>query len=94
MLRESQKTWEWVSETGAQVLRWTDEQLRAIWKEVQRYTDLSLEMMRQIGWVQVLVDLGIAAATVVEVFAIGIALVAAGIPAAIVAGLLVIIRLC
>ncbi len=49
--------------------------------------------MRQIGRAQVLVDLGIAAATVVVVFAIGIALVAAGIPAAIVAGLLVIIRL-
>lgn len=91
--RESHKAWEWVSETGAQVLRWTDEQLRAIWKEVQRYTDLSLEMLRQIDWVQVLIDLGIAAATVVVAFAIGTALVAAGIPAAIVAGLLVIIRL-
>ncbi|MGY2290875.1 VRR-NUC domain-containing protein [Pseudomonas sp. SDO528_S397] len=91
--RESQRAWEWVSETGAQVLRWTDEQLRAIWKEVQRYTDLSLEVLGQIDWVQVLIDLGIAAATVVVAFAIGTALVAAGMPAAIVAGLLVIIRL-
>ncbi|WP_240996617.1 hypothetical protein [Pseudomonas viridiflava] len=52
-----------------------------------------MEMMRQIDWVQVLIDLGIAAATDVVAFAIGTALVAAGIPAAIVAGLLVIIRL-
>lgn len=91
--RESQKAWEWVSETGAQVLRWTDEQLRAIWREVQRYTDLTLEMLRQIDWVQVLIDVGIAVATVVVAFLIAGAAVAAGIPATIVAGLLVIIRL-
>ncbi|WP_448091622.1 VRR-NUC domain-containing protein [Pseudomonas lini] len=91
--RESQKAWEWVSETGAKVIRWTDEQLRAIWKEVQRYTDITLDMLRKIDWVQVLIDLGIAVATVVIAFAIGAACVAAGIPAAIVAGLLVIVRL-
>jgi hypothetical protein len=91
--RESQKAWEWISETGAQVIRWTDEQLRAIWKEVQRYTDITLDMVRQIDWVQVLIDLGIAVATVVIAFAIGAAFMAAGIPAAIVAGLLVIVRL-
>lgn len=91
--RESQKTWEWVSESGAQVVRWTDEQLRAIWHEVQRYTDLTLEMLRQIDWVQVLIDLGIAVATVVVAFFIAEALVALSIPAAIVAGLLVIVRL-
>lgn len=91
--RESQKAWEWVSETGAQVIRWTDEQLRAIWKEVQRYTDITLDMLRSIDWVQVLIELGIAVATVVIAFAIGAAVVAAGIPASIVAGLLVIVRL-
>ncbi|WP_458368516.1 VRR-NUC domain-containing protein [Pseudomonas mandelii] len=91
--RESQKAWEWVSETGAQVMRWTDEQLRAIWKEVQRYTDITLDALRQVDWVQVLIDVGIVAATVVVAFAIGAAVVAAGIPATIVAGLLVIVRL-
>lgn len=91
--RESQKAWEWVSETGAKVIRWTDEQLRAIWKEVQRYTDITLDMLRKIDWVQVLIELGVAVATVVIAFAIGAACVAAGIPAAIVAGLLVIVRL-
>jgi VRR-NUC domain len=91
--RESQKAWEWISETGTQVMRWTDDQLRAIWKEVQRCTDISIDVLRQIDWVQVLIDLGIAAATVVVAFAIGAAVVAAGIPAAIVAGLLVIVRL-
>jgi hypothetical protein len=74
-------------------MRWTDEQLRAIWKEVQRYTDITLDALRQVDWVQVLIDVGIVAATVVVAFAIGAAVVAAGIPAAIVAGLLVIVRL-
>ena len=91
--RESQKAWEWVSETGAQVIRWTDEQLRAIWKEVQRYTDITLDVLREIDWVQVLIDVGIVVATVVVAIAVGAAVVAAGIPASIVAGLLVIVRL-
>lgn len=85
--------WEWVSETGAQVLRWTDEQLRAIWAEVQRYTDLTLEMLRDIDWMQVLINVGIAVGTVVVAFVIAGALVAAGVPTAIVSGLLVLVRL-
>lgn len=91
--RESQKAWEWVSETGGQVIRWTDEQLRSIWKEIQRYMDTTLDMLQEMDWVQVLIDLGIAVATVVIVFAIGTVFVTAGIPATIVAGLLVIVRL-
>lgn len=85
--------WEWVSETGAQVLRWTDEQLRAIWAEVQRYTDLTLEMLRDIDWMQVLINVGIAVGTVVVAFVIAGALVSAGVPATIVSGLLVLLRL-
>ena len=91
--RESQKAWEWVSETGGQIIRWTDEQLRAIWQEVQRYTDLTLDMLRQIDWVQVLIDIGIVVATVVVTILIAEALVALSIPAAIVAGLLAIVHL-
>lgn len=90
---ESQKVWEWVSETGSQVLRWTDEQLRSIWQQVQHYTDLTLEMLRQIDWVQVLIDTGIVVATVVVAFVIAGAAITAGIPAALMAGLLVLIRL-
>jgi hypothetical protein len=85
--------WEWVSETGAQVLRWTDEQLRAIWAEVQRYTDLTLDMLGKIDWVQVLIDVGLVVGTVVVAFVIAGALVTAGVPAAIVSGLLVLVRL-
>lgn len=91
--RETQKTWEWVSETSGQILSWTDEQLRMMWQEVQRYTDLTLEMLKEINWAQVLIDLGIAVATVVVVIGIGAALVSMGIPAALVSGFLLLIRL-
>ncbi|MBP5942952.1 MULTISPECIES: VRR-NUC domain-containing protein [unclassified Pseudomonas] len=90
---EAQKTWQWLSEKGGKVLSWTDDQLRAIWMEVQRYTDLTLEMLKEINWAQVLVDLGIAVATVVVVVAIGAGLVSLGIPAALVSGFLLLIRL-
>jgi len=91
--RESQKAWEWVSETGAQVIRWTDEQLRAVWKEIQHFTDMNLDMLRRVDWVQILIDLGILAVEVVIVFAIGAVVVAMGIPATLLTGLLVIVRL-
>ncbi|MBF6031679.1 VRR-NUC domain-containing protein [Pseudomonas sp. P155] len=90
---ESQNTWQWLSEKGGQILSWTDDQLRAIWLEVQRYTDVTLEMLKKINWVQVLIDLGIAAATVVVVVAIGAGLVSLGIPAALVSGFLLLVRL-
>lgn len=91
--RESKKAWEWVSETGAQVISWTDAQLRAAWKEIQHYTDLTVDMLKEIDWMQVLIGVGTVVATVVVAFAIGAALVAAGVPAAIVAAILVIVRL-
>ncbi|KHA70480.1 nuclease [Pseudomonas chlororaphis] len=91
--RESQKAWEWVSESGGQILRWTDDQLRAMWQEVQKYTDLTLEALKNVDWVQVLIDLGKAAATAVVLIVIGELIVAAAIPATVMAALLVIVRL-
>lgn len=91
--QESQKSWEWVSETGVQVIEWTDEHLRSVWGQIQQYTDLTIDNLNRLEWIQILIDLGLAAATVVIVFAVGAALVTAGIPATIVAGLLVIVRL-
>lgn len=60
---------------------------------MQRYTDLTLEMLRDIDWMQVLINVGIAVGTVVVAFVIAGALVSAGVPATIVSGLLVLLRL-
>lgn len=91
--RESQKAWEWVSETGGKILRWTDDQLRAIWQEVQRYTDLTVEALREVNWVQLLMNLGKIVATAVVIIVIGELIVAAAIPAALLTGLLAIIEI-
>ncbi len=91
--RESQKAWEWVSETGGQILRWTDDQLRVIWQEVQLYTDLTLEALREVDWVQLLMDIGKAVATAVVIIVIGELIVAAAIPASLLTGFLVIIEI-
>ncbi|MFJ7797757.1 VRR-NUC domain-containing protein [Pseudomonas sp. NPDC096950] len=91
--RESQKAWEWVSETGGKILRWTDDQLRAIWQEVQRYTDLTLEALREVNWVQLLMNIGKIVATAVVIIVIGELIVAAAIPAALLTGLLAIIEI-
>jgi len=88
---ESQKAWEWISETGGIVLRWTDDQLRATWAEVQRYTDLTLEALREVNWVQLLMDIGKVVATAIVIIVIGELIVAAAIPASLLAGLLAII---
>lgn len=85
--------WVWIDETGKTLVRWTDERLRALWREVQHYTDLTLEMLDKVDWVQVLVDVGMAVGTVVIAFVVAGALVTAGIPAALVSGLLVLVRL-
>ncbi|HEC50551.1 hypothetical protein LCGC14_0443300 [marine sediment metagenome] len=85
--------WEWVSETGAEVFRWTDEQLQAIWREVQYHTDLTIEMLREIDWVQVLINVGVVVGTVVIAVLVAGVLVSAGVPAVIVAGLMVLVRL-
>ncbi|MBH3361535.1 VRR-NUC domain-containing protein [Pseudomonas sp. URMO17WK12:I11] len=91
--QEAGKAWEWLSESTGEVLRWTDEQLREMWKQVQLYTDLTLEMLKEIDWVQVLADIGITVGTVVVIIAIGAGLVAAGVPAAIVSALVILVRL-
>ncbi len=85
--------WEWLSESGAQVVRWSDEQLRAAWAEVQRDTDLTIEMLAKVEWAQVLLTVGVAVGTVVVTLLVGGVLVAAGVPASILAGLLVLVRL-
>lgn len=78
---------------GGQIIRWTDDQLRIIWQEIQRYTELTLECLREVNWVQLLMDIGKAVATAVVIIVIGELIVAAAIPAALLTGLLAIIEI-
>lgn len=50
--------WNYVNEQGQRIASWSTAQLQAAWKEIQRYTDLTLDTLRQIDWTQVLLDIG------------------------------------
>ncbi|MFJ2478721.1 VRR-NUC domain-containing protein [Pseudomonas sp. NPDC087598] len=89
---ESQKAWEWVGEAGGEVMRWTDDQIREIWSEIQKYTDLTLEALREVDWVHWLVFVGSAVATAIVIIVVGEVVVALGIPASLIAGLMMIIK--
>ncbi len=91
--QQASDAWVWVSETGKQFASWTSEQLRAAWQEIQRVTDMTLEMLRQVDWAQILLDLAKAVGVVLICIGIGALVVTCAIPEALVAAFLLIIRL-
>lgn len=91
--QQANDAWVWVSDTGKQCAAWTSEQLRAAWREIQRVTDLTLEILKQIDWVQILLDLVITAGVILVTIGIGALLVTLAIPEALVAAFLLIINL-
>ncbi len=87
------QAWQWVSRTGRNVASWTDEQLRAAWKGIQQATDMTLEMLQQVDWVQVLTNVAMTVGVVLVVVGVGALVVTLGIPEALVAAFLLIVRL-
>ncbi|EIK93114.1 VRR-NUC domain-containing protein [Pseudomonas sp. M47T1] len=95
---EIQGNWTWITEEGVQITQWTDEQLKAAWKEIQRYTDLTTDMLKEVNWTQVMMDPGTKYALAIVVISIGAVVVGAtlvtvGIPATLLAPLIVILRI-
>jgi len=86
-------TWQWVSKTGKKISFWTDEQLRAAWAGIQKATDLTLETLKQIDWVQVLTSVAKTVGVILVAIGIGAVVVTLGIPEALVAAFLLIVRL-
>jgi len=72
---------------------WTDEQLRAAWSAIQKATDMTLEMLKQVDWVQVLTDVAITVGVVLVAVGVGVLVVTLGIPEALLAAFLLIARL-
>lgn len=92
--QEAGKAWEWVSESTGEVMRWTDEQVREMWKEVQKYTDLSLEMLKEITWVQWLgIIAGGVALVVIALNASTVVAFVAAIPASLIFALASLVRM-
>ncbi|MCX8967161.1 VRR-NUC domain-containing protein [Erwinia psidii] len=90
---QGSQAWRWVSQTGRAVASWTDEQLRAAWLKIQKATDMTLDMLRQVDWVQVLTDVAITVGVVLVAVGVGVLVVTLGIPEALLAAFLLIVRL-
>ncbi|QMR43059.1 VRR-NUC domain-containing protein [Klebsiella aerogenes] len=90
---QGHQAWRWVSQTGRAAASWTDEQLRAAWFKIQKATDMTLEMLKQVDWVQVLTDVAVTVGVVLVTAGVGALVVTLGVPEALLAAFLLIIRL-
>jgi hypothetical protein len=87
------ETWVWVSDTGMRVEQWTNEQLRAAWLQIQKVTDMTLDTLKQVNWVQILTDAAVAVGVILVAVGIGLLVVTLSIPEAILGAILLIVRL-
>ncbi|HDS3775677.1 VRR-NUC domain-containing protein [Enterobacter roggenkampii] len=90
---QGSQAWHWASRTGRSIASWTDEQLRTAWREIQQATDMTLEMLKEVDWVQVLTDAATAIGVILVAVGVGVLLVTLGIPEAIIGAFLLIVRL-
>lgn len=90
---QGHQAWRWVSQTGRAAASWTDEQLRAAWLKIQKATDMTLDMLKQVDWVQVLTDVAVTVGVVLVTVGVGGLVVTLGIPEALLAAFLLIVRL-
>ncbi|MDH2066236.1 VRR-NUC domain-containing protein [Pantoea sp. GD03673] len=91
--KQSSQVWHWASRTGRIVASWTDEQLRSAWHEIQRATDMTLDMLQQVDWVQILTNVAKTVGVILFAVGIGVLIVVLGVPEAVIAAFLLIVRL-
>ncbi|KQW55965.1 VRR-NUC domain-containing protein [Variovorax sp. Root411] len=82
-----QAAWTWVDEKGQVIYRYTAAQLKAAWHAIQRQTDLTFEMLKQIDWGQVAMTVvkGLVAIVLVVAAVVVIAVLAEALAAALAA---------
>lgn len=90
---QGHQAWRWVSQTGRAAASWTDEQLRAAWFKIQKATDMTLDMLKQVDWVQVLTDVAVTVGVVLVTVGVGALVLTLGVPEALLAAFLLIVRL-
>lgn len=91
--RQGSQSWVWISQTGKYLKSWSNAQLQAAWLEIQQATDLTLEMLKQVDWVQVLTDVAKTVGVILVTVGVGVLVVTLGIPEAVIGAFLLIIRL-
>ncbi|EEV5626549.1 TPA: VRR-NUC domain-containing protein [Escherichia coli] len=91
--RQGSEVWVWASQTGKSVKSWTNTQIKAAWTEIQHATDMTLDMLKQVDWVQVLTNVAKTVGVILVAVGVGGLVVTLGIPEAIIGAFLLIIRL-
>ncbi len=87
------QTWRWVSRTGRSAAVWSNAQLQAAWVSIQRATDMTLDTLKQVEWVQIITSVAKTVGVVLVAIGIGALVVTLGVPAEILAAFLTIVRL-
>ena len=91
--RQGSEVWVWASQTGKSVKSWTNTQIKAAWTEIQHATDMTLDMLKQVDWVQVLTNVAKTVGVTLVAVGVGGLVVTLGIPEAIIGAFLLIVRL-
>lgn len=91
--RQGSEVWGWASQTGKSVKSWTNTQIKAAWTEIQHATDMTLDMLKQVDWVQVLTNVAKTVGVILVAVGVGGMVVTLGIPEAIIGAFLLIVRL-
>ncbi|HBB9789228.1 TPA: VRR-NUC domain-containing protein [Escherichia coli] len=91
--RQGSEVWLWASQTGKSVKSWTNTQIKAAWTEIQHATDMTLDMLKQVDWVQVLTNVAKTVGVILVAVGVGGLVVTLGIPEAIIGAFLLIVRL-
>lgn len=87
------QTWRWFSRTGRSAAVWSNAQLQAAWVSIQRATDMTLDTLKQVEWVQIITSVAKTVGVVLVAVGIGALVVTLGVPAEILAAFLTIVRL-
>lgn len=91
--RQGSEVWVWASQTGKSVKSWTNAQIKAAWTEIQHATDMTLDMLKQVDWVQVLTNVAKTVGVILVAVGVGGLVVTLGIPEAFIGAFLLIVRL-
>lgn len=72
---------------------WTNAQIKAAWAEIQYATDMTLEMLKQLDWIQVLTNVAKTVGVILVAVGLGGLVVTLGIPEALIGAFILIVRL-
>jgi hypothetical protein len=93
LYQQSDEAWVWASNTGKWVNSWTNAQIKAAWAEIQHATDMTLEMLKQVDWIQVLTNVAKTVGVILVAVGLGVLVVTLGIPEALIGAFILIVRL-